>query len=358
MQQVVTKQYADVLEKQTKLPCVSIIMPFEPKMNSSAELKQQLKTAIDKIKIKLLSVYDPQKAVPVISKLLALVNSLNYNTHKRSIAIFVSPLIEKVYYLDILVEEKIIIDDSFEIRDLIYGKKQNHKYLLAELNSKWTKIYIGNTSRFIKIISNVPDFITASKNDLPAKELDLLDKFLQHTDKGLSLLLNAYDLPLFVMGTEKTIKHFKAITRNDKHVVEYIHGNFEKYTESELYKIMEPYVADWKKVFQLNLLHQVEEARTHHKLVAGMKQVWKAAAEKRGKLLIVEKNLVYPSVKGADAKTIYSYEEKIKCAFYIKDAVDDVIEKVLAGGGDVEFTDEGLLKDYENIVLIECYEHS
>jgi hypothetical protein len=39
----------------------------------------------------------------------------------------------------------------------------------------------------------------------------------------------------------------------------------------------------------------------------------------------------------------------------IKDAVDDVIEKVLQHGGDVEFVDEGMLKDYGHIVLVQYY---
>jgi hypothetical protein len=40
---------------------------------------------------------------------------------------------------------------------------------------------------------------------------------------------------------------------------------------------------------------------------------------------------------------------------YIKDAVDDVMEKVLETGGDVEFVDEGMLKDYDHIALVQYY---
>ena len=40
---------------------------------------------------------------------------------------------------------------------------------------------------------------------------------------------------------------------------------------------------------------------------------------------------------------------------YIKDAVDEVIEKVLENGGDVEFVEEGLLKEFRQIALIQFY---
>ncbi len=367
MPQELLQTFGDLTQRQDRLPCVSVIMPFEPKMNPSAELKHQLKCVTDQVKAELLSGYEPETAENIIRKMQALLKDLNYNTHKKTIAIFVSPLVAKVYYLDIAVEQKIIIDQSFEIRDLVYSKKQLHKYLLVELSSKWTRIYLGNTHQFVKVISNVPDNIAACRNDVSTagrNHIDakkdkqiLLDKFLQHTDKGLTLLLEAYHLPVFVMGTDRTIGHFKAITHNSQHIVKYIHGNFEKLDEAALQKVMEPYIADWKTVLQTDLLHQIEQAADQNKLSTGMQQVWKSATEHRGKLLITSKNFIYPAVQGTKKENIFPYNEKMQQAFYIKDAVDDVIEKVLADGGDAEFVDEELLDGYGNIVLIESYPH-
>ena len=59
-----------------------------------------------------------------------IIKNLNFNTYKKSIAIYVSPVFEKVLYLDIAVEEKIIIDESFEIRDLVSCKREIQEYLV------------------------------------------------------------------------------------------------------------------------------------------------------------------------------------------------------------------------------------
>lgn len=362
----ISGEYAEILEAPNYFPCISLIMPFEPKMGLKADLAHKLKMASDKIENELMANYPDDKVKPVLKKLKTVINELNYNTHKKSIAIFVSPLIEKVYYLDIPVEERLIIDESFEIRDLIYSKKQIHKYLLAVLSGKWAKVYLGNSTHFIRVSYNEPDNIGAFKNDIPEKTANftdenkrkeiMLDKFLRHTDNGLSLLLQAYKLPLFVMGTAKTIGHFKTITHNAKSVIEYIHGNFEEKTAAELHSKMEPYIADWKKVMQTDLLKKIDDAMGHKKLAVGIDEVWKAAAEKKAKLLVVEKNFIYPAQHSSDPAVIYKREEKSKNVFFIKDAVDDVIEKVIASGGDVEFVDEGLLQDYQKIALIEYYQ--
>ncbi len=365
MQTKTIEPFLEILESPKYLPCISLIMPFEPKMGLKKELDYKLKTAVARIERELFKVYPPEKSSPLLKKLENVLNELNYYTHKKSIAIFISPILEKVYYLDMPVEEKIIIDESFEIRDLIYSKKQIHKYLLAVLSSKWTKIYVGNTSSFVKVTSNVPDNIEAFKKDINEKVANfsdekklkelLLNKFLLHTDNGLTLLLRAYKLPLFVMGTAKTIGHFKSITHNSKHVIDYIHGNFEEKTEVELHEIMEPFVADWKKVMQVNVLKQLDDAMSSKRLVFGINNVWKSATQKRGKLLVVEKNYIYPAEQSSTPEVIYKKDFSVKNAFYIKDAVDDIIEKVLTSGGDIEFVDEGILKDFQKIALIEYF---
>src|SRR4029078_9145278 len=78
----------------------------------------------------------------------------------------------------------------------------------------------------------------------------LLEKFLHYTDEGLSILLKAYPLPAFVLGTDRTAGHFKKITHNANRILAYIHGNFEEATVAELRNALQPHIADWRKIKQ------------------------------------------------------------------------------------------------------------
>ena len=355
----------EILNAVKYMPCVSIIMPFEPKMALKIELEHKLKLALGKVDSELMASYTEEKALAVLRRLREVVKNLDYKTHKKSIAIFVSPLLEKVFYLDIPVDEKIIVDDSFEIRDLVYSKKEMHKYLVLVLSGKRTRIYLGNTTTFVRIVSNVPDHIAAYKNDIPEKVSNfadpserkevMLDKFLRHTDNGLTILLKSYPLPLFVMGTDRVIGHFKKITRNINHILGYINGNYEDTSEEELRKALQPQISDWKKVKKEDLLQKLDAAASAKKMVAGIENVWREAMHKRGRLLVVEKNFIYPAQHSSEEDIIYSKDHLTGNDFYIKDAVDDVIEKILENGGDVEFVDENVLKEYGRIALILYY---
>ncbi len=297
-----------VMEAIKYLPAISIIQPFEPKMSLKTELEYRLKRVLEKVEKELMANYPVHTAVPVLVKLQNLIHQLNYNTHKKSIAIFVSPLIEKVYYLDIRVEERIVIDESFEIRDLVYSKKQNIQYLVLLLSAEHSKMYLGNCSKLVLIKSNAPDSVYAYKNDIAER-----------------------------------VGNFS------------IHGNFNEATEAEIRRALQPYISNWRKIKEQDLLRQLETAMDHKKLVAGINEAWSSAVHKNSRLLVVEKDFVYPAYTVSNAGTISPQDINASNPFYIKDAVDDVMEKVLQNGGDVEFFENGVLKDYERIALIQYY---
>ncbi len=365
MNAALTPGIKELIETVHYRPAVSIIMPFDPKMSGKNILVHSLKIVLDKVAQELQENYPEEIAALIMHKLNAIIKVLNYSTHKKGIAIYVSPVFEKILYLDIAVEEKIIIDESFEIRDLVYSKKQQHKYLVLLLNGKEARMFIGNSTTFIKLVTNTPETVYAYINDTSQKVGNfsdahhlkeiVMDKFLHHIDNSLDFILNAYHLPLFVIGTKKIVGHFKTLTKHAAAVVEYIHGSYDRVNEDELRKIIEPHVADWKKVTQIDLLNQIEEAAGEKKLAIGIREVWNEAMAHKGKFLIVEKNYMFAAEHSSSEYIIYKAIKPYNKFSYIKDAVDDVIEKVLENGGDVEFVDEGLLNKYLHIALIKYY---
>jgi hypothetical protein len=119
MNTTIAPEIREVLEALHYRPAVSIILPFEPKMGLKAELQYSLKHAAKKVQDALQADYPPELSDLVMQKLQQMIDKVDYNTYKKSIAIFVSPVFQKLLYLDVPVEERIIVDESFEIRVLI-----------------------------------------------------------------------------------------------------------------------------------------------------------------------------------------------------------------------------------------------
>lgn len=355
---------AEVINATHYAPAVSVILPFEPKMSSKNELKHRVQLALANVHRQLTKNYTEDTVLAMKQKLDELQNIIDYSSFKKSIAIYASPVFQKIYYLDIAVEEKIIIDDSFEIRDLVFAKKDLHKYLILVLAEDHYRFIIGNTTQFIHIITNgagnreperdLPEKVGNFSDTSRQKETEL-HQFLHLTDHCLGRVLTSWDLPLFVMGPERVTGHFKKISHHNNRVICYVTGAFEKAGEHEIGKVLAPYVADWRNVCQQNVLQKLEAAVNENKVSAGVHNVWRDAQQKNGRLLVVEKNYMYAAVKDAVTEDMIQPREEEGNPYYIKDAVDDIIEKVLQNGGDVEFVDEGLLTPYRQIALIRFF---
>lgn len=134
------------------------------------------------------------------------------------------------------------------------------------------------------------------------------------------------------------MEQFKHLTVHAEHIVGYLHGNFDTTTETAILMALQPELDHWKKTNLQLLLQKLDKARKNGKLACGVKEVWNIATHRRGQLLVVEEN---------------AFTRMADDPYYMKDVVDDIIEKVLKDGGDVEFVEKGALGDYQQIALIE-----
>ena len=183
-----------------RFPSVSIFMPFNPKMGMKNKLTFSLSKATDKVVSELKDKYPGEMSLLVIQKLKAIIKNLDFNTHKKSVAIFVSPVFEKIYYLNMDVEEKVIVNESLQIRDLVDSKKQSQLFHVLLLSEKGSRIFLSDTNSSVKITSDSPAGVVNFSNAATKKEM-VMDKLLHHVDDSLDMILKHDRLPVFVMGT-------------------------------------------------------------------------------------------------------------------------------------------------------------
>lgn len=324
-------------------PSISIILPFEPKMTAPTVLQSDLILAREAAVKCMATRFEHEMVAVLDEKIGQAVDKLNYDTHKKSVALFISTILEKIFYLDFPVEEKIIVNESFEIRDLVYAKKELHKYLVVVAGERCCKVFIGNTNTFIRIKSTVPEHTGGSYQERS------LEAFIRQADAELTTLRQTFPLPIFVLGSQRVTDYFRSITTNRSTIISYIQGNFEDASEHVLRIALTPFIADWKQLKMTELFQQINHAALGGAICSGIQDVHRKLVSGKGRKLIVEKNFMHPA-----ATEINTHDETRATArsAYIHDLVDELIERTLAAGGDVEFVEEGSLKDFGQIVLI------
>jgi hypothetical protein len=346
-------------------PAVSMIVPFETKMGLKAEARHELKFLYDQVERQLLDQYPVELAQPVLQKIMRMIDSLSPDSRNKGVAIYASPVFEKLLYLDVPVTQKIIINDSFEIRDLVFSKKELHNYLLLSLSSETCKLYLGNTVSLMPLKLDAPNFLDAYWHDEPERVANFSDpekykeiqveKLIRQMDKELDQVLRTHELPVFVVGSKPVLGLFRSVTHHAKIVKGYLEGNYQEVTESELIHAMQPALEIWRKARQEKLLRLIEEAANEKKLECGIQNVWHEVYQKKGRLHIVEKDFMAACEHVAGGTIVYKPTSIQNNFNQSIDVVDDAIELVLQNGGDVEFVDNGFLWQFEHIALIKFY---
>lgn len=337
---------------------VAILMPFEPKIMPKAKIEASLKTAVKEVETELFRLYPSAFVKQAVHRLKTLIANLDYSTHKKSIAIFLSPFLEKVYYWNMPVQEKVVVGSSLALRELVRNKPEEKNYLLLVLNKHHSCIYLGNGEKIIRLVSDSPRLLYGKHMahlpfaDQQAQEKSLLCQFMQHFDNSMSIILKAYPLPVLVMASEELLTCFAENTKNGRHISKAIRFSLENPTEEEVLAAAKPQLEKWDGIKQKFLLSELEHALNEGKLAVGMDEVWTAAKDRKGKLLVVEEDYVFPAYLDHHNTLIFADAIPINESLHVNDAVNDALEKVLADGGTVELVKKGVLKDFLHIALI------
>ncbi len=365
MTPAISPEIKELTEAAHYRPAITIILPLEPRLNMETEINLAIKIAEDKVERQIRDEYPEEKASAILDKLKKVTSTIRPKKDKKSIAIFVSPVLEKVVYLDIPVEEKITIDESFEIRELLYDIKQRSQYLVLTLSSKHSYLYLGSGNKLSRILTPTPESIEAIVNDISeqvgnfsdksSRKEVLMEKYLHHIDLGLAEVIKAYHLPVFLVGTERITGHFKKNSHNIKFIVGVVQGNADEFSIPELNRIISPSVEKWRKNRTNELFALLDEAAGKKRLAIGLENAWKEAANKNCKLLVVEHNYSCAALPGINKETITQTSAGDDNFSLIHDAVDDLIKMVLAAGGDVEFIEENAMATFGKIALIQYH---
>lgn len=358
---IIREQTSDIISADHYTPSVTVILSTVHVNAENAKITHALKLASDEVQHKLNKTYPKEQADAVIKRLQRLITEINTQALKKSLVLFVSPVFEKAMYLNCIAEPKIVIGDSFRIRELVLSLSQQQKYILVRLLPQKSDIFLGNGDELqsyspvdipsTELIENDIAERVANFSDPVVRKSQLLLKELFLADHALDSTLKKHPLPVFLAGSKKTIGYFRKITRHRRQLASAIPGNYLYQSVQELAGIVFPVVQNW---FEENDSSNtiLSLAADTNRLVTGVAGIWNYVSHGQSGHLFVEQDLTFPATSGEKYDIIYPASMNYNEKDYIPDAVDNILEKVLEYGGDVTFSEAGLLHDLGGIALI------
>ncbi|MDE3183974.1 MAG: hypothetical protein KGM16_11200 [Bacteroidota bacterium] len=85
-------------DENQSIPRISLILPYEMKMKKKEALLKLLENRADMVEKELLAKFPAEKVALVLKKFRKIIKTVNCPVKEKNIAIFISPVAEKVYY--------------------------------------------------------------------------------------------------------------------------------------------------------------------------------------------------------------------------------------------------------------------
>lgn len=353
---------------------VSLIVPLEEgfanQKKNFIRIKDALKAAREKLEQRNL---ERELALRMREHFKRFEEEIDFHAGGGTFVAFIDEDDIQTFQLPFTSAQKVVVDTTFEVRDLIFTLNRLTTYWVLKLSLKDTRLYFGfedklfeDTDFFMPSYDNA--FTERRKEygslyrsriggyDQEKKETETRKLYFKRIAEVVEEILDETPAtPLFVMGTEKNIGYFRHATKLGKQVAAEIAGNYEFLTIGEIGKLVWPEVLRWVERRRFDFLKtELEEAYKAKRVAAGVEAVWKAAVDQRIRILGVERKFIQPAAVSQTNPYQIQLGDTVPEGFRLhQDLVDDIIEAaVQKKETEVVFVNPGDLEAHGRIVAI------
>ena len=355
--------------------CISIILPLAKYGPEREQNQRIIDKAIQKAE-QLWHLYYPDRSQkPWLSKLLQLKEKLDPVHPPQSIGFFVSEDVQLVCSFPFSTNEKIVIGNSFEIRDLLKKAQDDQPYLLLTLTFQKAQLYQGAYTQLTPlkptglsgifkeyIEYNRPSRSTSYAGQAHVKSFEkekqaVIDERALHHFKKVDEIVNHYQTahtPIVVVADQEPLALYKKVSTLDRQSLLFVEKDPAHLSEYQLGTHGWPPVKKWMDNQLTELLKQYDEAIGAGRTRDGLQACWRAAQEGNCLFLIVDEGYHVPGFLGNDDYYLFR-KPPLQGYRIITDAVDDLLELVLEKKGRVLLVEPDTLPFGKKVLLITRY---
>lgn len=359
-----THQEIKALQSLRSYPSVTITMPTHRLPPENRQDPILLKNLVAEAAARLCAEFPKREVQDILETLERLAKAVDFRHARDGLAIFVSREVAKVFSLPFRVRARTVVDETFATRDLVFGLHRSQRYRVLALSEKPTRLFEGSQDVLTEISGGgFPMVHEGPGGTEPLPPEWGLDKsayrderhrqFFRRVDSALRPFMVEDPLPLVVVGVEKYLAFFREVTDHASHVVATVPGNYDKASAHALGKVVWPHVEHYLAQQRAEALMRLEKAVSAGTYVCGIEGAWRLAREGRGDHLLVEQSFYFPAVLTPDGGIAPAPDPSAPGV--VDDAVDELIETVLAKKGKVSFMADGQLERFSRIALILRY---
>lgn len=353
------------LEKLARVhafPAVSVLLPLQRELPGNPEDPLRLRSLIDHATDRLLREHDRRQIAPIIEHLNREAAAIDFMHPGAAVAIFATEGEAHTFVLPFPVRERVVINETFAIRDLVRGHRRLARYRALVLSAKEARLLTGAGEDLREVHdAGFPLALEAPREedtphrDLPIRESQADEAYrfvFRMVDRALGEVQSTDPLPVVLVGVERDLSYFREVSRHRRDLVAQVTGNHTHASTSQLGALVSPVIAEHFDRRADAAVAELVEAIGRRRVALGIEEVWTCARDGRGHRLVVEEDLrVAARLVDDRLVTLDAPSEPAD----LDDAVDEVTDAVLVSGGDIVVVAPGALAEHGHIGLVLRY---
>lgn len=352
------KQEIVALSQYQNSICVSLIARTHRSAPENSKDQVVVKNLLNQARERLLEVGSSREVEPILERISTLIDEVDWNHTEEGLLLFASDDFSLATQVPYPVRSRVVIDETFATRDLLFTLNRSPHYRVLVLSEKPTRLYEAFRDQVFEVKSGgfplehagpggSASLPNPTYRNLSRYRDDKHREFFRQVDRRLASIQAAQPLPLVVMGVDRYLAFFRETSQHMKWVVGTVEGSYDWKSEAQISSLAWPVMERHLDSMCLQRLGELEAAVSANRYASTVDKVWRAAREGRVATLLVEED--YHFSAGVDENG-YLVEEG--AVMTMEDAVDELAELVIQRGGDVVFLPNSTLEAHQRIAAI------
>lgn len=352
------------LQNRQDYPSVSILATTHRTAPANQRDPIVVKNLVAEALGRLQAEFKKREVAPIVQNLNKLVAQVDWEHLQDGLALFAGRDVATAVMLPFKVKNRAVVDATFATRDLVFTLNRAPRYRVLVLTEKPTRLFEASaavlteeTTKPFPMVHKGPGGASKLPGGQGINRSAVRDEshreFFRKVDAALAALQKEDKQPVVLVGVDRYLAFYQEITQDPDSIIGLVSGSYDDPRPSALGKLVWPVFQAGSTLKRTRALIRLKEAVSVNRHASGVDQVWRAAEEKRIQILLVETDFEYPADVAEDGLQLLPYTGKGAAA--LDDAVDELIEKVLADGGEVFFYEPGVLDLHQKIAAVLRY---
>ncbi|MFF1508674.1 chemotaxis protein [Streptomyces sp. NPDC058326] len=352
------------LRQPRPYPAVSLVMPTHRREPENAQDPVRLRNLVAAAEKAIHD--DPavtrERRDDVLDQLRRAVAEIDLAHAEDGLVIFVAPGEHHVWTVARTVPERVVLADTFLTRNLVAARAAEQPCWTLALAADRVSLWSGDAERFTEhtadgfpLVRDLDDPDAEREQrvgDLPSTFQDEATRqFLRDAHQTLRVLLASRPRPLYVIGEPAALALLEETGPLLPGTTPVRRGGLARGPAEAVREAVEPARAAREAAASTTVVAELDTARGRREFAGGIDEVWQAVKEGRVRLLAVEDH--YRTVVRDDGGHLEPAEPDEAEAR--DDMVDEIVERALDTGAEVQFVRDDTLIDMDRIAGVLRY---